>query len=189
MENTLLINLANICNKIHERKLANGLSGNVSVRVSDKILITPSGFSLADIQPKDLVVLDIEGDFISGNNKPSSEKLMHLEIYKARPHINCIIHTHSPAATTFAYLNKQIAPVSPESAIFIPKLPIVRFEPYGTKKLAESVSYSLKDCNAVLIEKHGVVTVGSGITQAYNLLVVVEETAIMNIYMSAITNS
>lgn len=189
MDNTLMINLANICNKIHARKLANGLSGNVSIKANNKILITPSGFSLAEIQPKDLVVIDIEGNFISGDNKPSSEKFMHLEIYKARPHINCIIHTHSPAATTFAYLNKQIVPISPESAIFIPKLPIVRFEPYGTRMLAESVSRSLKDCNAVLIEKHGVVTVGSGITQAYNLLEVVEETAIMNIYMSAITKS
>lgn len=188
MENELLINLANVCKRIHERKLANGLSGNVSIKINNKILITPSGFSLADIKPEDIVVLDIEGNFISGNNKPSSEKLMHLEIYKNRPHINCVIHTHSPAATTFAFLNKQIVPISPESAIFIPKLPIVRFEPYGTKMLAESVSYSLKSCNAVLIEKHGVVTVGSGIAQAYNLLEVVEETAIMNIYMSSILN-
>ncbi len=188
MENELLISLANVCIKIHERKLANGLSGNVSIRINNEILITPSGLSLADIQPEDLVVLDIEGNYISGNNKPSSEKLMHLEIYKNRPHINCIIHTHSPAATTFAFLNKQIMPISPESAIFIPKLPIVHFEPYGSKMLAESVSYNLKDCNAVLIEKHGVVTVGSGISQAYNLLEVVEETAIMNIYMNAIKN-
>jgi len=115
VDNELLIELASVCNKIYDRKLANGLSGNVSIREKDNVIITPSGFSLSEIKAEDLVVLDLNGNLISGNNRPSSERLMHIEIYRNRPHINCVIHTHSPAATTFSYLNKQILPISPES--------------------------------------------------------------------------
>jgi len=100
--------------------------------------------------------------------------------------VKAILHTHSPAATSFAYLNREINPVNPEGMLFIPELPIAPYRPYGSNELAVVAAQTIGAANAVLLEKHGVLAVGRDLREAYNIADLVEETARMNIYIMQI---
>ncbi|MFZ5754512.1 MAG: class II aldolase/adducin family protein, partial [Bacillota bacterium] len=84
--------------------------GNISIRLpkNQGVLITPSGMDYYNINPEDLVVLDLQGKVLEGERKPSSEKLLHLTIYRHRPDVQAVVHTHSPYATAYAVVRKPI---------------------------------------------------------------------------------
>ncbi len=175
--------LLDVCQKLHTQNLVTAYGGNVSIRVDDRIIISPSGFPLGMLKQEDLMVINLEGQVVDGKNKPSSEKLMHLKIYQQRPEIRGIVHTHQKAASSFACLNRKIMPLNPESKMLISDMPIVPYFRYGTKELAEAVEQNIQDTNVVLLEKHGLVTMGKDIYHAFHLAELVEETAMMNIYV------
>ena len=89
------------CKTLYDKGFAPGASGNASIKKISHIAITPSGCSLNDINDRNIVELNFEGDVI-GLGKASSEKMMHVNIYKNRPDVNAIIHTHSPFLSTYA---------------------------------------------------------------------------------------
>jgi len=176
-----------VCRKLHERGLVSAFGGNVSARFDeDKIIITPSGFPLAEISEKDLMIIDINDNIVEGYHKPSSERLMHLAIYKKRSDVKAIVHTHSVIATSFACTGKNIELITPESQIFLKKIPLAPYKPAGTQELAEVVAEVIEDGNAALLENHGVVVFGENVDRAYNLAELVEELAQINLYVKII---
>ncbi len=180
--------LSEYCQAIHKRGLVSACGGNVSLRLPEgKFLLTPSGYALNEVTPDDLVLLDSDGVVLNDtNNRPTSELHLHLKTYNLREDINAVVHTHSPAATSFAFCGKEIKPVNPESMICLKVLPLVPYFQYGSLELAAAASAALTDANAVLLEKHGVVTAGRSLREAVHLAELVEETALMNIYIKMI---
>lgn len=175
--------LTDICHKLHSQGLVSASGGNASLRVGNEVLITPSGFALGELKPKEIVVMNLEEEVVEGDYKPSSEKHLHLYLYKSRPEIGAVVHTHSPAATSFAYLGKPLFPVNPESMIFLSEIPLIPYFPYGTIELARAAQEKMLTANAGLLCRHGVITVGKDIKEAYRLAELVEETAKMDIYV------
>ena len=99
--------LAKIASQIYQNGLTPGKSGNISIKIpcniDYKIVISPSGVSLKNINLENVIIIDNEGNKLEGNGKPSSEMNMHLEIYKKRKEVSGIVHTHSPYATGFSF--------------------------------------------------------------------------------------
>jgi L-fuculose-phosphate aldolase len=180
--------LVEYCHRIHQRGLVSACGGNASLRLDNgKILVTPSGFALDEVREADLALIDIEGALCSAcENRPTSEWQLHLGVYAARPDIGAVVHTHSPAATSFAYCGHLIEPVNPESMACLHDLPIIPYYQYGSVELAEAVAVGIVDVDALLLAKHGVVAVGKKMRDALHLAELVEETALMNIYIKMI---
>ncbi len=141
-------------------------AGNSSVRDKDTglILVTPTTIDKMHLTTRDIVVMDVEANVIESEAGlcPTSECLMHIEIYKARPDVFAISHTHSLYATSFAVLNKPIPAVVYECAILNLKDGVIPVAPYGrpgTPALSNSVIEPIKRADAILMEKHGAIGV------------------------------
>jgi L-fuculose-phosphate aldolase len=166
--------------RLCEHGLVRGTSGNISARIpgADKFLIKPSGARLGFLKPEELVVVDLEGNKLGGNGDVSLETPMHAAIYKVRDDVQAIVHTHAPTATAFGIAGREILPLQVEVFMLLPKgVPIVPFKLPGSKALAETIQEKIKDCEAVILENHGIVTVGSTIEEACDLNEMVEEAA------------
>ena len=154
------------CKKIHELNLTSGTSGNVSARDKDSglIAITPSGISYTELKKGQIVIVDETGEIVDGDKVPSSEISMHLVIYKLRPNVFSVIHTHSKYCTVLACLNKRIEPVHYVIAdLGTDFVPVVPYEVYGTKELANLVAEYVSDGNALLLANHGMVAYGENL--------------------------
>ena len=141
-------------------------AGNSSVRDKETglILVTPTTIDKMHLTPRDIVVMDVEANVIesAAGLRPTSECLLHIEIYKARPDVFAISHTHSLYATSFYVLNKPIPAVVYECAILNLKDGVIPVAPYGrpgTPALSNSVIEPIKRADAILMEKHGAIGV------------------------------
>ncbi|TLG79292.1 class II aldolase/adducin family protein [Methylocystis sp. B8] len=143
--------------------LNHGSAGNLSVRVGDAALVTPSGVPSRELSPELIARMPLagEGDF-DGPLPPSSEWRFHLDIYRARPDVNAIAHMHSPYATTIATLRREIPAVHYMIAAFGgPTVRCVDYAPYGTAELSRLVVAGLKDRDGVLLANHGAIVTGA----------------------------
>lgn len=166
-------------------------SGNFSAFYKEKgfVLITPSGVSRSSLKPEDICVIDLDGNVIewNGKNKPSSEVMMHILIYKSRPDVKAVVHTHARYSTVFAILNKEIPPIVGEFA-FVGNKNNIQVAPYGkagTYAVAENVAAKLKDSDSCLIQSHGAVAIGENLESALLKAEYVEEIA--ELYYLALT--
>ncbi len=171
--------IVEIGKRIYARGYVASNDGNVSVRLSEnEVLITPTGISKGFMEPKDLIVINLDGVVIDGKKRQSSESDMHLQIYKARPDVMSICHTHPPYATGFAVagisLNKMILP---EVIIVLGTIPLVEYGTTGTEELYGMISKYVKDYDAFLLANHGVVTLGKTVLDAYHKMETVEHAA------------
>lgn len=146
-------------------------SGNFSIRDKETgyVLVSPSGIGRKFLTPKHVLVVDLEGNIIEKNAdvKPTSETPMHLTVYRNREDINGVVHTHSKYATAFAVQNKPIEPIVFEAVSYGGVVPVA---PYATPcgdLLAQSIVPLIKDHNAILLEKHGVISGAADINTAY----------------------
>jgi L-fuculose-phosphate aldolase len=172
--------VAETARDMFEAGLVTSTWGNVSARVLEPkfIVITPSGLCKGLLNSSDMVTMDLDGKIVDGIRKPSSETPMHLAIYRKRPDVNAIIHTHSPFATSFAVARVEIPVVEEELAAVVGgSVRVARYAVFGTEKLGRNVCEALGDKNAVLLQNHGVVTVGHTLKEAYRVAVVVENAA------------
>jgi L-ribulose-5-phosphate 4-epimerase len=155
-------------------------SGNISARdpSSGLVVIKPSGVMYDQLRPEDHVVLDLEGDVVEGKLKPSSDTASHLYIYRQRPEVNGIVHTHSPYATAFAAVGKAI-PVylTAHADEFGQAIPCAGFALIGGEEIGQQVVEHIGDCAAVLLKNHGVFTVGKNAKSAVKAAVMVEDVA------------
>lgn len=155
-------------------------AGNISARdpESGNVVIKPSGVMYDELRPEDHVVLSIEGDVLEGDLKPSSDTESHLYIYRARPDVNGIVHTHSPYATAFA-ANGMSIPVylTAHADEFGGPIPCAGFALIGSEAIGQQVVDNIGDSLAVLLKNHGVFTIGKNARSAVKAAVMVEDVA------------
>jgi L-ribulose-5-phosphate 4-epimerase len=166
--------------ELPKNDLVKWTGGNISVRdpESGYVLIKPSGVLYEDLRPEQMILLNLEGDIIEGNLKPSSDTASHLYIYRHRPDVNGIVHTHSPYATAFAAIGKPIPVYLTAIADeFGGPIPCGGFALIGGEEIGQVVIESIGNSPAVLLKNHGVFTVGSTVKTAVKAAVMVEDVA------------
>ena len=165
-----------------------GTWGNISARIDEnKFAITPSGIAYETITAEDIVVIDLAGNIIDSNKKPSIELPLHTEIYKAKKNINAIVHTHSVYCTAFAIARKPI-PATCEDMVQIVggKIEVAEYFLPGSKELAQSAVTALGNKSACLMANHGLITVADHLDEAYKIAQIVEKSAQAVIYANSL---
>jgi L-ribulose-5-phosphate 4-epimerase len=155
-------------------------SGNVSARdpESGLVVIKPSGIRYEELCPDHMVVLDLEGKIIEGSLKPSSDTASHLYIYKHRPDVGGVVHTHSAYATAFAAVNKPIPVVLTAIADeFGGPIPCGGFALIGDEAIGQMVVECIGKSPAILLKNHGVFTIGKDAKSAVKAAVMTEDNA------------
>ncbi len=166
--------------ELHAHGLVRGTSGNISARIpgTDAFLIKPSGTRMGSLKAEELVLVDLQGNKIRGELNVSMETPIHAAIYRVRKDVQAVVHTHPPTATAFGIANTEILPLQIELFMLLPNgVPVVPFKAPGSKALAEAVQKKIADYDALILENHGIVTVGSTIEAACSLSEMVEEGA------------
>jgi L-fuculose-phosphate aldolase len=171
--------VAETCRELLATGLVRGTSGNVSVRdrATGAIAITPTGLTYPGMAADDVAVLGPDGDQLDGALKPTSELALHLAVYRDRPDVGAVVHTHSMFATTFAVLGEPVPPVHYLIVRAGESVPVAPYARYGTAELAESCVATLGAGFAVLLANHGVVAVGADLGAAMAVAEAVEYTA------------
>ncbi|WP_432666992.1 class II aldolase/adducin family protein [Wukongibacter baidiensis] len=143
--------------------------GNISVKINDnEIITTPTGVSKGFMTPEMLCNIDLDGNVIRGNTKPSSEIKMHLRVYQENPEIKAVTHSHSPYATAFAIARTPLdKALLPEAIVNLGSVPVAEYATPGTNDVSESIAEFVMDYNCVLLANHGAVTWGTDLMQAY----------------------
>lgn len=153
-------------------------SGNISIRYKNGFLITPSGKKYDNLKVKDIVFVDLNGNFNKKNNEPSSEWRFHKDIYKSKKDCNSIVHCHSQNALVLSCMRKKIPAfhymVAVAGGIDIK---CAKYATYGTAKLSNNIITALKDRSACLIENHGQISFAEDISDAFELAQEVEHLA------------
>jgi len=152
-----------------------GSSGNVSVRLAEGFLVTPSGLPNDTLQAGQMVAVDMQGGS-SGDLKPSSEWRIHRDIYRARPEVHAVVHAHSPYAVSLACLRRDIPPFHYMIAVAGGKdIRCAGYATFGTQTLSDNVLAALQNRRACLMANHGLVAVGADLDAALSLAMEVEE--------------
>jgi L-ribulose-5-phosphate 4-epimerase len=166
--------------KSYKEGLVAGTSGNVSYydRTSECMFITPSNIDYSIMKSEDIMVTKLDGEIVEGIHKPSSEWMLHAQIYKKQENVNAVIHTHSPYATGFAIVDEKIPLILVEMLPFLGgDIPVARFGMPGTPEIGDNATAVMVNRNAALLENHGVVAVGKSVEQAYIRAIYVEDAA------------
>ena len=177
--------------ELYNHGLVRGTSGNISARIrgTDTFLIKPSGTRMEALKPEELVLVDLQGNKVRGESNVSMETLMHAAIYRIRKDAQAVVHSHAPIATAFGIAKMEILPLQIEMFLLLPKgVPLVPFKPPGSKALAEAVQKKIANYDALILENHGIVTVGSTIEEACSLNEMVEEGAKIQLLTKLLTD-
>ncbi|MCW4030827.1 MAG: class II aldolase/adducin family protein [Candidatus Bathyarchaeota archaeon] len=172
--------IAEASKELHYQGLVRGTSGNISAKIpgTKTFLIKPSGAYMKLLKPEDLILVDLQGNKIRGKTDVSRETPIHAAIYRERKDVQSVVHTHPPTATAFGIAKMKILPLQVEMFMLLPNgVPVIPFKQPGSNVLAETIRKKIKDYDAVILENHGIVTVGSTIEEACNLNEMVEECA------------
>jgi len=173
--------LCRVGRRLYERHLTSGAGGSISVRTPrNEVLIKPSGFSLADMQPEHIVKMNLRGDVLEGKYPPSTDAPWHLMIYAARPDVNAIVHVHPPICGGFACAGVSLdVPVFTEVIIQVGRIPLMDYVTPTTMEYARKVAEHLKEANALLMKNHGIITLGANLEQAFQRAELLEDFARM----------
>lgn len=160
------------------KNLTPGISGNMSARFGDKILITSSGSANGYLSEDDFAVIDFDGNIVEGTKKPSSEKLVHTAFYKIREDVNYILHMHSPFLSSFASAGLALdEPIMAENVFYFGQIPLAEYGLPSSVDLAEKTSKYFSEYNAVLMANHGFIVGDKTIEDAFYKLVLAESYA------------
>ncbi len=161
--------ICEIGRRIYAKGFAAANDGNITVRISEKeVLCTPTMTCKGFLKPDDISIIDMDGKQLSGAKKRSSEALLHLEIFKARPDVKSVVHCHPPHATAFAIAREPIPQcVLPEVEVFLGDVPITKYETPGGKQFAETVLPFVAKTNVIILANHGTVSFGENVERAY----------------------
>lgn len=154
-------------------------SGNVSCRVQEGFVITPAGVPYRELRPDDIVAMTLDAPVLSATQvqRPSSEWRMHAAIYRARPDVAAIVHTHSPRATALASAGRGIPAFHYMIALAGGDVRCMPYATFGTPELAESAVRGLEGRRACLLGNHGVMAVGTSLARAHAVAIEVENLA------------
>jgi L-fuculose-phosphate aldolase len=174
--------VAAIMRRLYTSGLTTASGGNVSLRMGEKILITPSQIDKASIVGEHIGILTREGVSLSTRIKKSMETGMHLAVYKKRPDVKAIVHAHPVFATSFAISGKPVKTnLSGESRAILKEPVQVPYALMGSSELADVVAEASLNSNVILIQNHGIITLGETLFQAYDRMEVLETCAKMNL--------
>ena len=155
-----------------------GYSGNISARYKDGLLITTSGSSNGYLSQNQVVYTDFDGNSLEKGKKPSSEKFLHIEIYKQRPDINYVIHVHAPYLSSFASAGKDLmAPIMAENVFYFGGIPLAEYALPSTRELVDNTIKFFDKYDAVLMANHGFIVGAKTIEDAYLKLELAESYA------------
>ena len=173
--------IVQMARSLFDRGLTFGSSGNISVRMEDGWLMTPTGCSMGNIEPERISKLDVNGNVISGD-PPTIESFLHLAMYEKRPQDSAVVHlhsTHSVAVSCLDDINPKnvLPPITAYYAMRIGTLPLIPYFPPGDIKLAKVVREMASEHHAVLLANHGPVVSGKSLQDAVYATEELEETA------------
>ena len=169
--------IINACLRMNALGINQGTSGNISLRHGAGLLITPTSLPYEEMQPEQIVFMDWDGG-VASNQRPSSEWRFHLDILKARPEVNAVVHAHPAYATTLAIMGREIPPI--HYMIAVAGGDTIRCAPYatfGTEELSRHAVCALEDRLACLLAHHGMIAIGPSLARAMWLAVEVETLA------------
>lgn len=152
-----------------------GTWGNVSVRLGNQVIITPSGADYSKLTDEDMPVIDLSTGQHEGA-KPSSEKGLHLEVYRQRKEIGAVIHVHSPNASTLAAARRELPPILDDVAQLIgPSVRVADYALPSTKKIVRTTMRALRGRMAALMANHGAICLGRDLDEAFLCCQVLEK--------------
>lgn len=165
--------------RLYARGYVASNDGNISVRLDDaRILTTPKSVSKGFMTPEMMVVTDLAGTRISGERDPSSELLMHLEVYRHRPDVRAVVHAHPPLATGFAVAGIPLdRAVLAEVITTLGSIPIAAYGTPSTQELPDAVRQYIKAHDGLLLANHGALTVAHELFAAYYKMETIEHFA------------
>ena len=154
---------------LNDKKLSALRSGNISIRYKNGFLITPSGQKYSSLKVKDIVFVNLKGEF-NNKQKPSSEWRFHQDIYISKTNAKAIVHSHSTNATALSTHNKKIPSFHYMVALAGGSdIKCAKYATYGTRELSKNILKALKNRFACLIANHGQITFGSSLAEAFEL--------------------
>ena len=180
LEETLRVEICALHSDLVINHLVAWTSGNVSGRnpESGLVVIKPSGIRYEKLSPQNMVVVDLDGKVVEGELKPSSDTFAHVYVYRHRPDVNGVVHTHSNFATAWAAVGRPIPAVL--TAIcdeFGGPIPVGEYAPVGGDAIGREVVRSIGESPAILMKNHGVFTIGRTAEEAVKAAVMVEDAA------------
>ncbi len=154
-----------------EKKLTTGTGGNISIyhRESGIMVISPSGLDYMQTRTEDIVAMNLDGEIIDGDRKPSSEYELHRIFYTSREDVSALVHTHSIYATTISCMNWDLPPVHYMVAVAGDDVRCARYATFGTRELAENALEGMRDRKAVLLANHGMLAGAGTLEQAFKI--------------------
>ena len=178
-ESSLRADIVEVGRRMYARGYTASNDGNISVRIApDRLLMTPKSVCKGFMTPDMMCVTDLSGKKISGARDPSSEALMHLEVYRQRPDINAVVHAHPPIATGFAVAGIPLdRAVLAEVLTTLGSIPLAEYATPSTAELPEAVRKYIKAHDGMLLANHGALTVGTDLFAAYYKMETIEHFA------------
>ena len=162
--------------KLVTSNLTKGTGGNLSVfdRETGYMAITPSGIDFFEIQPEDIVIMDLEGNIVEGDRLPSSEWEMHLLQYKERTDLDAVIHAHTTYATVLACLRWELPATHYMIAVAGKNVRCAEYATYGSHELAVNATKAMMDRRAVILANHGILAGANDLLNAFNIIEEIE---------------
>lgn len=178
-ENELRRQMIFFCRMLYDRGLLAATDGNLSARFGpEQLLITPSGVSKATVREEQLVVIDFQGNLVAGTGKPSSEIRMHLACYLCRPELGAVIHAHPPTGVALTLAGVSLAHcVMPEVVLTFGHIPTAPYALPASDEMATAIQELIGRCDGMLLDRHGALTVGTTLEEAYNKMDKLEHAA------------
>ena len=153
--------------QLYDKDLTFATSGNISVKTDEGILITASGTALGRLKEDDIVLMDFDGNVISGK-KPSCEKMLHVEVYKKRPDVKAIIHTHPVNLTTFAVCHQPLKePIMSENILYFEEIPVAEYAMPSSMELVEKTVQYIDNRDVIMMANHGAIAVADNLLNAF----------------------
>ena len=173
--------IARLGASIFARGLTPGRTGNLSCRIGDEIVVTPTGASLGSLDAGRLAIIDLEGRPVRGD-RPTKEAAMHAALYRSRPAARSVVHLHSTHAVAVSCLadldeHSALPPLTAYFAMRVGRLPLVPYVPPGDPSLGAAVEATARDHHAMLLANHGSVVAGDDLLSAADAAEEIEETA------------
>jgi L-ribulose-5-phosphate 4-epimerase len=169
------------CRRLQAERLVHATAGNVSVRVSGKprlFAVTPAAMPYDILEPGDICLVTEDGTVVDGQRQPTSELALHTIVYRRRPEVGAIVHTHSPAAMALAALGQTLPPIL--TGLVEAAGGDVQTAPYarpGTEAMADAVAVALTDRGACFLRHHGLLAIGADLDHAFRAASVTEASA------------
>jgi len=173
--------------RLYERGLSTASGGNISLLCGDYVLMTPAALDKGRLKARHIVILSRAGENLTPELAPSSEKDMHLEIYKNNSQVKAIVHAHPVTATAFATTGKSISTdMLSELYAMLREPGRVGYATMGTEDLARQVGKAAREYRALLLDNHGVLTTGKTLLEAFDrveLLEIAAKTTLINEFL------